>query len=618
MATRPKKLQINYLNRDFQSIKEELNGFLKAYYPDTWKDFSVVSPGMALVDIVAYVGDLLSYIADKKYNENYIDGVTERKSVYRLAKTLGYKPPGFRPSVTLADISIEVPTTAVGPDVDYLPIYRPGLKVKGAGQTFETEFETDFSDDFSEDGTANRLIEPIFNSNQDLIRYRITKREKIKAGTTKIFSQEVTQSDSSTFLSMILPEKNVLDIISVISISQLGITTLPTFQEFNDNDLRYHEVDFLAQSRIFIEDEGSSRLNGVSVGTYLDVDKRFERQNLSDGSCLVQFGNGTPNYNTYEQYLSNNASFSNSKTLDTAKLLDNTALGLTIAPNSTVFIKYRVGGGLNSNVGSGILTEASDINAIIMGANPTLNQQVLNSTRVTNIIAAVGGAGLPSVEEIKFQISSNFASQNRAVTLEDYVAKSYQIPGKFGAPFRIEGDIQDNKVTLYILARNAVGQLVTTSSNVIKNNIVKWLQQFRMINDFIEINDGKVVNLQIEPDLYVDKSFNINEIKLNSINAINDFMDIEKWKMNQNIYVSQIVDILREIPGVINVVDIRFYNMEGGQYSSTRTSQATINRTQIQSGGFRTQIELIDNAIFGTPISMFEVKYKTDVLVRTN
>jgi len=617
MANRPKNLQINYLNRDFQSIKTELDSFLKAYYPDVWKDFNVVSPGMALVDIVAYVGDLLSYIADKKYNENYIDGVTERKSVYRLAKTFGYKPPGFRPSLTLVDISIEVPTTAVGPDENYLPIYRPGFKVRGAGQTFETEYQTDFSSDFSETGTANRLIEPIFNSNQDLLRYRITKREFVKAGTTKIYQQEVT--DSVDFLSIILPEKNVLEIISVIAISQLGITTLPTYQQFNDNELRYHEVEFLAQDKIFIEDEETTRDNGVSVGKYLTVNKRFERQNLSDGSCLLQFGNGTPNYNAYEQYLLNSASFTTTKTLDTTKLLDNSALGLTVEPNSTVFIKYRIGGGLNSNVGVGVLTEASGIDAIILGSNPTLNQQVLNSTRVTNVISAVGGAGLPSVEEIKHQISSNFASQDRAVTLSDYVAKSYQIPGRFGVPFRIQGTVQDNKVTLFIIARDGNGQLVTTSSNVIKNNIVKWLQQFRMINDFIEVNDGKVINLQIETDLYVDKSYNINEIKLNSINAIKDFMDVEKWEMNENIYVSQIVDILREIPGVINVVDIRFYNMEGGLYSTTRTSQAVINRTQVKNGGFRTQIELIDNTVLGTPLSMFEIKFsESDIFVRTN
>ncbi len=617
MAT--KKVQVNYLNRDFQSIRDDLQVYLQAYYPEVWKDFNVTSPGMALVDIVAYVGDLLSYIADKKYNENYLEGVTERKSVYRLAKTLGFKPPGYRPAITLADVSIEVPTTADGPDQNYLPLFRPAAKVKGGGQIFETEFEIDFASDFSAEGAANRIIEPLFNSNQDLIRYRITKREKIKAGTTKIFSQEILDTDSQPFYSLVLPEKNVLDIVSVIIIGQLGITETPTFQQFNDPTLRYYEVEYLAQSRIFIEDPDSVATNGVSVGAFLDVEKRFTKDFLSDGSCKLQFGSGTPDYSAYENYLREASFITNNKSIDTSKLLDNTALGLKVPPNSTLFVKYRVGGGLLSNVGTGVLTDVGDIDAVILGTNPTLNQQVIASTRANNPIAAVGGASLPSVDEIKFQAGSNFASQDRAVTLRDYIAKAYQIPSNFGAPFRIHGVVDDNKVILYIIARDGNGSLVVSTDTVLKANLVQYLSQYRMINDFIEINDGKIINLQIEVDLFVDKTFNINETKLNSISQIRDFFDVETWEMNENIYISQIVDTLREIPGVINISDIRFYNMEGGNYSSTKTTQANINREPLVGGGFRTQITPINNTIFGTPLSMFEIKYPNmDIKIRTN
>jgi hypothetical protein len=172
--------QVNYLSRDYTSIREDLINYLKAFFPDQWQDFNVASPGMALLELNAYVGDILSYVADKKFNELFIDGVTERKSAYRLAKTLGYSIPGVRPALTLADITIEVPVTANGPDPDYMPIFRPGVQIKGAGQVFETVSEVDFSRDFSETGDPNRIIQPILNGNQDLIRYRIIKREKIR------------------------------------------------------------------------------------------------------------------------------------------------------------------------------------------------------------------------------------------------------------------------------------------------------------------------------------------------------------------------------------------------------------------------------------------------------
>ena len=187
-----------YLNRDFNSIREDLMNLLKVYYPEQYQDFNAVSIGMSLVDLMAYVSDLLSYHTDKRFNELFLETANEKTSLYRIAKNLGYKAPGFRPAITVVDFSIEVPPTADGPDSNYLPVYRPGVQVKGAGQVFETVNEVDFSSDFSEDGISNRKIEPIFNSNQDILRYRIVKREVAKAGQSKIFALDISIEDSQT------------------------------------------------------------------------------------------------------------------------------------------------------------------------------------------------------------------------------------------------------------------------------------------------------------------------------------------------------------------------------------------------------------------------------------
>ena len=128
------KIQVNYTSRDYVSIRQDLINYLRTFFPDQWQDFNVASPGMALVELNAYVGDLLSYLADKKFNELFLDGLTERVSAYRLAKTLGYKVPGVRPAISIMDLSIEVPVTADGPDLNYTPILRPGLQLRGGGQ----------------------------------------------------------------------------------------------------------------------------------------------------------------------------------------------------------------------------------------------------------------------------------------------------------------------------------------------------------------------------------------------------------------------------------------------------------------------------------------------------
>jgi len=617
MATQ--NVQVNYLSRDYATIRQDLINYLKAFFPEQWQDFNVSSPGMALLELNAYVGDLLSYVADKKFNELFLDGISERKSAYRLAKTLGYQVPGVRPALTLADITIEVPVTANGPDPDYLPIFRPGVQIKGAGQVFETNSEIDFSRDFSESGIANRIIQPILNGNQDLIKYRIIKREKIKAGATKIFKKEITAEESGPFYQLTLPENNVLEIVSVVIFQSLGMTRNPTYQEFNDFNIKFWEVDFLPTNKIFMDTGVAPIDSAFRIGEYIEVEKRFIKEFLTDGSCKITFGGGTGDYDAYSDFfdqLEGQDCPSNDITIQ--QILNNTALGVMVPPNSTIFVKYKVGGGTLSNVGANTLNDVSNIDAVINGSDAAQTQKVLSSSRANNPVPAIGGVGLPTIDEVRNNIAANFASQMRAVTLGDYISRAYQMPGKFGAPFKVHGEVEDNKVKLYILSRSSDGTLISQSTSDIKNNLAAFLVPFRMINDYIEINDGKVVNLQVEVDLYVNKDFNLNEIKSNTIAQVQNFLNIERWEMNQNIYVSQLTDILREVPGVINVVDIRFYNMEAGGYSSTLISQATGNKNIIvATGGFRTQIDFIDNTIFGTPLSMFEIKFPNkDIMVR--
>ncbi len=97
-----------YLNRDFESVRTDLINLLKIYYKDQWQDFQAISIGMSLVDLMAFVGDLLSFHTDKRFTEMFIESAVEPTSLYRLAKNLGYKAPGFRPAITVVDFSISI------------------------------------------------------------------------------------------------------------------------------------------------------------------------------------------------------------------------------------------------------------------------------------------------------------------------------------------------------------------------------------------------------------------------------------------------------------------------------------------------------------------------------
>src|ERR1035437_1293207 len=611
--------QQTYLNRDFEGIRNDLMAILKVYYPDQWASFNSASIGSSLVDLLAFVSDNLSFNADKIFNELFINSATNLTSLYRLAQNMGYKPRGMAAAITVCDISVTVPvsTTQNSPDTSYMPLFR-SCDIAGAGQTFEITDEVDFSSDFSTQGVANRTITPNFSSSQNILNYTITKREIVTAGVTKIYSQTISLVDSQTpFLKVTLPDTNVLDIISVIAVPGTGFATNPSYADFNNNNYKYYEVNNLSQDKIFTTDPNTLPTNGVYVGQYLMVAQRFEATQNADGTATLIFGGGDSTNNAYQQYL-NALPINQTGLINIKDILNNQSLGVKLPNNSTLFVQFRVGGGLFSNVGSNIFQAVSNIDAVIMGSDPNLNQNVINSTKATNIISALGGADMPTADELRYNIQGAMSIQGRCVNLSDYIKTATMMGGKFGAPFRIHGDQQDNKIILYMLFQNANGQIMLNSLSTVKTNMINYLEPYRMLNDFVEIQDGKVVNLQVEVDLYTDKSFNGSDIKLNALNAIADFFNINKANFNQNIYLAQLSDVLKNIPGVINVVDIRFYNVTGGNYSNTLIGQASGIRELIQSPStFRTAVATIGNSIYGTALSLFEIRYpQQDIFVR--
>jgi hypothetical protein len=236
---------------------------------------------------------------------------------------------------------------------------------------------------------------------------------------------------------------------------------------------------------------------------------------------------------------------------------------------------------------------------------------VIKSLKVNNLFPAIGGKDTPSIEEIRNMVKYNFASQNRAVTIKDYQTKITQIPGKFGAPFRNGIFEEQNKVKIYVLNLDADSKLTNQSTTTLKENISNYLADYRMMNDYVQIADGRIVNISVEVDLFVDKKVVQSQVMSQVINEVKSYFDINKFEMGENIYVSPLIESINNIGGVLNIIDIRFYNkVGGGNYSLNEISQPYIDETT-------RQIDMSDSTLFGEPTTMFEIKFPTkDILVR--
>jgi hypothetical protein len=599
---------INYGYRNFADIRSGLVDMARQYYPDIFNDFNDASVGMMLLELNAAVGDMLSFNTDRMFQETQIDYAQQTKSVLSMARTFGLKIPGKRPSVTIVDFSVTVPVLGDSFDISYAPIINAGSQVTGAGKIFENLYDIDFSNPFNTNGIPNRLIIPNFNSNGTLINYTLTKREIVTNGFTRIFKKVINISDVRPFLEVILPEDNVLSIDSIITLDGTNINTIPSLSQFSNQSLRWYEVDALAENKVFVEDSNKITDNsGVKPGKWITVDKKFITEYTDLGFTKIIFGSGTKDTSSLCDFDSNIPLVN-----QIGDFINNFSLGQTPTANTTMFIKYRVGGGSDTNVGPNVLKSVGLLNFTINGANKNTNLAVKNSLTVNNSFPALGGRNAPSVDEIRYMTKYNFASQNRAVTIKDYQAIISKMPSQFGVPFRMGVMEEQNKIKIYTIGLDQFNKLNNNSTSALRDNMATYLSDFRMMNDYVQITDGKIINLSFEIDLYIDKKQPQAQIISEVINNVTTYLDVNKYDMGDNVYLSPMIETINNVGGVLNVIDVRVYNKVGeGKYSLNEISQPYLDTEtrQIDISG--------EYTLFGEPTSMFEIKYPTtDIMVR--
>lgn len=590
--------KISYTVRDYEGIRSELFNYVRTYYPNLIQDFNDASVFSVFLDLNAAVADNLHYHIDRSIQETVLQYAQQRSSIYNIARTYGLKIPGLRPSVSLVDFSITVPAFGDKEDERYLGILLRGSQVSGAGQVFENLYDIDFSSPYNAQGAPNRLKIPNFNGNGVLINYTITKREVVVNGITKVFKRTITANDVRPFFELFLPEKNVLGITSVLLKSGTNYTNTPTAAEFLGSENRWYEVDALAEDRIFVEDPTKvSDQPGIKVGKYIQTSNRFISEFTPEGFKKIIFGGGT---NSAQEAL--NQFTSVGSTLNLQNYSNNFALGSTLTPNSTLFIQYRIGGGLATNLGVNVINQIGTVSFFVNGPSEVTNNSVVNSLRCNNVTAAIGGANAPTTEEVRNFVSFNFAAQKRAVTIQDYEALLRNMPAQFGAPAKVAITENNNKIEIQILSYDTSGKLTNVVSNTLKENIANYLSNFRMMNDYISVMTAEVIDLSVNVSVVLNAAQNSGQIITDIIDNVSNYFDPLNRQMGQNVYLAELKSIIQRQNGVVTVTGLDVFNNVGGQYSSSQTSMSYIDPET-------RQIRPIDDTLFAQPNQIYQIRY---------
>jgi hypothetical protein len=289
---------------------------------------------------------------------------------------------------------------------------------------------------------------------------------------------------------------------------------------------------------------------------------------------------------------------------------------------------YRKGGGMLSNVPQGSITNITYMNIVLRGNDNTIKSDVKRSISVVNTSPSVYGKDMPSIEEMKYLIKYNNGAQNRCVTLKDYHDRLSKIPPRYGCPFRYGVTEENNKIMIYLLGIDNNGKLTASLPETLTENIQNYISEYRMINDYVEIKSGRIINLQFEVDIFIDKNYNTSDVITNVINCIKNYMDINKLQMGDDVFVGDIEKEVSKIDGVLNLIELRVYNIYGDGYSNFKTTQKImvdsdcandIENTDNGNTYNRDRIDLMssDKMIFTENDTMFEIKnINSDIICR--
>ena len=599
---------INYINRDFTSFRNTLIDYAKTYFPGTYNDFTPSSPGMMFMEMVSYVGDVLSFYTDNQIQETFLQYARQQENIYSLAYMLGYRPKVT--NVAEVDITLyqSVPSKLVDtqtvPDLSYALYIPQNLTVGDSlGSTFFLIQDfVDFSYSSSVDPTVISVAS-IDNTSGQPTEYVLSKTKRAISATIK--TSEFSFSTPERFTTVTITDTNIVGILDIVD-SAGNI---------------WYEVPYLGQELVFSE-VGNNTLQNPNTDAQgashlLKLEKqprRFVTRFKNESNLEIQFGGGSvndssekiiPNNNNVGLGLPYKKSFLNTA-FDPTNFLFTDTYG--IAPsNTTLTVRYLVGGGAQSNIPANRLTNIVDKSRITFANTPTVNAQFyFDSLQATNLQAASGGGDGDSLETIRQNSMKAFSTQLRTVTLDDYLVRALSLPSNYGSiakayvsPAKASESSTQNAIKtidLYVLSYNDSKQL-TQSSQSTKNNLSTYLSQYRMINEGLTIKDAFIVNIEINFDIVTIPGINSNEVLYNCIETLKDFFDIDKWSINAPIMLRQLYSELDRIRGVETVKKIEIVNKVGVSNGYSQYAYDIKGAT-------------IDNIIYPSIDPMiFEVKY---------
>jgi len=561
---------VSLLAKDFSSYRQRLIDFAKSYFPNQYNDFSSSSVGNMFIELVSYACDVLSYNVDYNLKESILTSASEQKNIISIAQSLGYKVPLSSPATTRLKVYQLLPDNNGEPDFRYALKIASGMKVISSSNSdiiFRTTEEIDFS--------RNEIISnpdskySVFEEDDDGVLFWLLEYYKEVAVVAERQQKTLTidVSDPKQFLTIEIPDADVTNILSITD---------------SDNNA-YFEVQSLAQDTII---DSVELTDATELPKFEPVIRRVPRRFITrvnkNLKLEVQFGAGTSDEEDSDVIKSldnilSNATSTDDLPIDPVSFSTAKTYG-KVPSNTTLTIRYSVGGGVESNVPQNDLTGLNEIDILTLDTavpDAGVLSNIKSTISFTNEEPATGGSDIPTIDEIRQNALQHFSTQNRAVTASDYKARVLAMPTKFGNIAKAvarkhqpgNNTTPTSTIDIHLLGYDSNNNLTTLNTQT-KKNLSTYLNEYRLLTDGVNLLDGFILNIGVDFSISVYNGYNSNTVLLESIEKIKQFFDINKQDFFQPIYLSDLQLSIANVDGVRSVNEVKIKNLNGDGFSN--------------------------------------------------
>ena len=492
MATinvRDNRQVIDYLARDYNSFRQALLDLIPAKLPE-WTDRSEADFGVVLIELFAYMADILSYYQDRIANEAFLNTAQERRSVINHLCLIGYEMASAAPAT--ARLSLILSKNVKTVEVRQGDQFATSATPERESLTFEYTEEKPLLIDVAGRTDAHQLFGSDGNPTSFVEIPNVVPVREGRSITDEVIGISTGKPNQRYTLAQPRMLRNSLAVV---------VETSPPTPPWR---LRKNLV---VNSPAYSEEQLAALLQQERIGSTLafsrTADPDYMIETDENDITTIVFGDG--------QY------------------------GQIPPTGSRILASYRVGGGLSGNVGAEQIT--------VISRAPQL--QMLGA-KVTNRAAASGGEERESIEQAVRFAPTLFASMQRAVTAEDYVALSKQFPGVAKARAEATGW---NNITLYI-APSGSGE---PPSDVLQRDLLAYFEDKRMLTTLVHIQAPQYVRADVSAQLRALPYFRNEDVFNKAEAAMRDLFAFERVDFQQTLYLSKIYEALERIDGVQSV-----------------------------------------------------------------